>query len=311
VLAFLIILLPITIATVSAASVRFRPGNRWVLLRGTSETLKREIFRYRARAGIYSHEQTKKVSREVKLAEAIGSATGSLMRTEVNSLSLADVPSGPPRSWPWSRALAAVTDADAAPKDDPLSPLTPDEYVRFRIDNQIAFYQRNVARHERQGRWLRWLAWIFGGLGTLLAAIGLQLWVAVTTAVVGVFVTLLEAYQLETTVTLYNQAATDLTAIRAWWYALPSRDQDLQANIDRLVERSERIMRAEHSGWVQEMQDAMTQLRLEQATSAQGAGGGGGSSGGGRGSGSGGRGTGGNGGSGADDGSDDADGDDT
>ena len=49
---------------------------------------------------------------------------------------------------------------------------------------------------------------------------------------------------------------------------LPS-EQDRQENIDRLVEGSERIMRAEHVGWVQEMQDAMTQLRLEQAADAE------------------------------------------
>ncbi len=275
-LTFLIILLPITITTISAASIRFRPGNRWILLRGTSESLKREIFRYRARAGIYSHEQTKKVSRQVKLAEAIGSAMGALMRTDVNALALgegAERPGAWQRFRLWLRSKVAVGQQEEVtedPLDDPLSPLTPDAYVRFRIDPQIAFYQQNVTRLERQGRFLRWLAWIFGGLGTLLAAIGFQIWVAVTTAIVGVFATLLEAYQLETTVALYNQAASDLGAIRAWWNALPATDQDLQANIDRLVERSERIMRAEHSGWVQEMQDAMTQLRLEQATSAQG-----------------------------------------
>ena len=35
--------------------------------------------------------------------------------------------------------------------------------------------------------------------------------------------------------------------------------------IDRLVERSERIMGAELTGWVQGMQDAMTQFRLDQS----------------------------------------------
>ncbi len=105
----------------------------------------------------------------------------------------------------------------------------------------------------------------FGGAGTLLAAIGLEIWVAVTTSVVGIYSTILEAWQLETSVTLYNQASTDLSAIRTWWYALPPAEQDRQENIDRLVETSERIMTAEHVGWVTEMQDAMTHLRLEQA----------------------------------------------
>ncbi len=88
VLYFVILLIPITVAVLAAASSRMRPGGRWVLLRGTSESLKREIFRYRARAGIYSHDETRKTSREVKLAEAVGSAMGALMRTDVNLLAL-------------------------------------------------------------------------------------------------------------------------------------------------------------------------------------------------------------------------------
>jgi SMODS and SLOG-associating 2TM effector domain 1 len=103
-----------------------------------------------------------------------------------------------------------------------------------------------------------------GGLGTFLAAIGLELWIAVTTALAGAFTAYLEAMQLETSLMLYNQAATDLAAIKTWWLALPPNEQFRQATVDRLVTRAEQIMQAELSGWVQEMQDAMTQLRLEQ-----------------------------------------------
>jgi hypothetical protein len=78
---------------------------------------------------------------------------------------------------------------------------------------------------------------------------------------------------METSVTFYNQAAADLASIRAWWHALPPSQQGTQETIDRLVGRAEQIMRAEHIGWVQEMQDAMTQFRMEQATDATAAGG--------------------------------------
>jgi len=83
--------------------------------------------------------------------------------------------------------------------------------------------------------------------------------------VVGAFATYLEALQLETTVTLYNQAATNLESIRAWWISLPANEKTAPTTVNRLVERSEEIMRAEHAGWVQQMQDAMTKLRLDAA----------------------------------------------
>ena len=46
-----ILVLPIGVTFLTGASGRFRPGTRWLLLRGASETIKREIFRYRTRSG--------------------------------------------------------------------------------------------------------------------------------------------------------------------------------------------------------------------------------------------------------------------
>ena len=244
-----ILVLPIMVAALAAASARFRPGTRWILLRASSETIKREIWRYRARAGVYSQARTRLVPREVKLAEAVGSAVGGLMRTDVSQLGFDP---------------AASTEE----KRENLAPLTADDYVKERIDDQVNYYVTTAAKLEREARLLRALALAFGAIGTFLAAIGLQIWVAVTTALVGVYTTLIESRQLETSVTFYNQAAADLTAIRAWWYALPPSEQKRQAMIDRLVDRAERIMRSELVGWVQEMQDAMTEFRLEQSSDA-------------------------------------------
>jgi SLOG in TRPM, prokaryote/SMODS and SLOG-associating 2TM effector domain 1/Protein of unknown function (DUF4231) len=253
-----IVAVPIVVAALVAAAARFRPGSRWVVLRGSAEAIKREIYRYRARAGAYSNAQTRKVSREAKLAEAVGSTMSTVMRTDIN------------RS-----ALEAYDDAEGLPPqggaaegDDGMSPLSPTRYLELRIDDQIRFYERRVRTREFQVRRLRWAMLGLGGLGTFLAAIGLELWIAVTIALVGAFTTYLEAMQLENTLMLYNQAATDLAVIKAWWLALPPDEQFRQETIDRLVTRAERIMRAELTGWVQEMQDAMTQLRLEQQTRA-------------------------------------------
>jgi len=244
----LIILLPITGTALAAATGRFRPGSRWILLRGASEAIKREIYRYRARAGIYSPAETRSMSREVKLAEAIGSTLGGLMRSDVSQLGF------------------DVSSEQLSVPDDKLTPLSAKSYVDDRVSGQIKYYTETAGKLERQARRLRALAIAFGAVGTFLAAVGLQIWVAVTTSVVAIFTTVVESRQLETSVTFYNQAAADLTSIRTWWRALPEPERETQATIDRLVERAERILRAENVGWVQEMQDAMTQFRLEQAS---------------------------------------------
>ena len=247
---YAIVLIPITVAALLAMAARSRPGTRWVELRGAAETIKRETYRYRARVGRYAPGRSRASSREVKLAEYVGSTMNRLMRTDVNLLAL-DQPVGDPAS------------AHTAVGDDGYQPLTPDAYIRFRIDDQIRYYQANVARRRRQVIALRWIMLGVGGLGTLLAAALLEPWVAVTTAIVGAGATYLEAMQLESTITLQNQAATDLGAARAWWNALSPQDQVRHERFDTFVNHAERVMGAEHAGWIQEMQDAITQLRLE------------------------------------------------
>jgi hypothetical protein len=241
-----IIVGPIMITSLTAAQGRFRPGGRWILLRGASEALKRDIYRYRTRAGIFSPAQTRTTSPAVKLSEAIGSALGGLMRTDVSQL-------------PFDAASAPVPEAK-------LARLSAAGYLDERVSGQIDYYTRTAAKQVRRARLLRILAITSGAVGSFLAAIGAQIWVAIPTALVALFTTLVESRQLEVSSAFYNQAAADLTAIRAWWQALPEPQQGTQATVDRLVERAERIMRAEHVGWVQDMQDAMTQFRLEQAS---------------------------------------------
>jgi hypothetical protein len=247
-LRYAIVLVPIALATFVAASARWRPGGRWVLLRGAAEALKSEIYRYRVRAGRYARERTRTAPAEVKLAEAVGSTMGALMRTDISAVALEEAGPRQPASG-----------------DDGHGRLTPDQYVEVRMGTQIGWYRRKVRERSRRVQLMRWAIIAFGTLGTLLAAFGAELWVAVTVAVAGAVGSYLEMLQLETTITLYNQAATDLEAIRRWWTSLPAAEQLSQRSVDRLVERAEQVMQAEHAGWVRSMQDAMTRLRLEQS----------------------------------------------
>lgn len=254
-----IILIPIVVAALVAGAARRRPGSRWVALRGNAELIKRETYRYRTRTGIYAHAQTRRTTRQVKLAQQVGSIANALMRTDVNLAALepADLdPDGP--------GIAS------AQGDDGLRRLDADGYIRFRIDDQIAFYRRGARERERRIRALRWLMIGFGGLGSFLAAIGFELWVAVTVAAVGALAAYLEATQLEATLPLYNQAATSLEAIKAWWTALTPQDQREDENLERLVDRAERVLQAEHANWIEEMQAAVTKTQDDRQGDATG-----------------------------------------
>jgi len=250
VLRYALILVPILMTGAAGASARFRAGNKWVVLRGAAEAVKREIYRYRIRCGPYG--PAAQTAREVRLAERVGTISSSVMKTDVN---LAAIP-------PYKGPLPPPD--SVARGDDGFSVLSPETYIAWRLRDQAAWYRNKTVTLERRLRRLRWAGIGVGGLGTFLAAVGLELWIAVTTSVVGALTTYLEYMQIESTLLHYNQASANLETIRRWWTALPE-DERLQAtNVDRLVDQSERVMHAESAGWVQDMHDAMTELRNQQ-----------------------------------------------
>jgi len=250
---YAIVAIPITTSALLAAVHRFKAGNKWVLLRGSAEAIKREVFRYRTRAGIYSYQQTTNTSREVKLARKVKSISRQLMETEVNVSALR------PYEGPIPPEMYG-----AAADDDGFNFLAPDRYITIRISDQLNYYEKRTNQLEKKLKWCQWAILIFGGVGTLLAAIGLELWIALTTALAVAFTTFLEYQQVENTLVKYNQAATGLANVQGWWMALSAEEQADQRNVDKLVEYTEKTIEGELTGWVQQMQDVLVPLHAEQ-----------------------------------------------
>ncbi len=248
-----ILITPITISILIAATNRFKSGNKWVLLRAGAEAIKREIYRFRARAETYSSQQTADTSGEAKLACEVENICRQLMQTEVNLSALR------PYEGPIPPDMYG-----AAAADDGYSDLSPDSYLKIRLGDQLNYYQKKTAKLERQLKRLQWSIYIFGGIGTFLAAVGLQLWIALTTALVGTIATFLEYQQVENTLMKYNQAATNLANVKAWWTALTTEKKADPNNVDRLVGNTEKILQSELTGWVRQMEDALEGLRAQQ-----------------------------------------------
>jgi hypothetical protein len=254
-----IVVVPILVTLLVAAANRFKAGNKWVLLRGGAEAVKGVIYRYRAGVPLVEEEEPDSPdSRRVQLAHQVEVISRRLMQTEVNLSALR----------PYDGPLPPQMHGAAA-QDDGFSPLTPKRYVTIRLGDQLNYYRGKTNQLERQLKKLSWLIYIFGGLGTFLAAVGLELWVALTTTLVGTFTTFLEYQQIENTLMKYNQTATDLANLQAWWTALPPQDQAEPVNRQRLVTQTETILQTELTGWVQRMEDALASLRAQQTTVGQ------------------------------------------
>ena len=250
-LGYTLIVVPIGISVLIAATNRFEPGKRCVLMRSASESIKREIYRYRLRATGYTVDDT----REKKLAEAVEAITRRLSRTEANTMAL-PVYSGP---------IPPVN--TASPRDDGMGLLSTDQYVALRLEDQLIYYRKKTVTLEKELAQLQIYVLLAGAAGTLLAALGghFVIWVALTTAVAGAVMSYLAYRQTESTLTGYNQTATDLDNILSWWTSLEPEEQALRANIEALATHTEQVLADELASWTQRMTDALEKLRETQA----------------------------------------------
>lgn len=283
---YILILLPIILTIMITAANRFKQGNKWLLLRAGAEAIKREIYRYRARAGDYKEmffdptaaAQGRPTPEQV-LAQRVEDVTRRVMRTEVNSSSL--IPYDKGKGFPPYMYAAEGG-------DDGFGVLAPDRYVEVRLGDQLNYYKRKSVKLERQLKLIQWSIFVLGGLGTLLAAIKLQVWIAVTTALGAALATYLSYQQTENTLMKYNQASTDLDNVKSWWTALPAEEQAKPETVSTLVDHTEKVLESELDGWVQQMQNALAELRKGQAQATEKESGSGGPSGGSGGDGTGG-----------------------
>ncbi|MFL6276479.1 MAG: DUF4231 domain-containing protein [Blastocatellia bacterium] len=245
----ILIVVPITITVLVTVATRFKQASKWLLLRAGAEAIKREIYRYRSRAMYY------KENPEQQLSQKVEDITRRTMRTDVNSMGL--------RPYDKDKGFPPYMYASQG-GDDGFSLLTPDRYIKVRLGDQVIYFRKKTLTLERRLKLLSWATFIIGGVGTYLAAIDRAVWVALTTAVIAALGTYLAYTQTENTLTKYNQAATDLTNVKAWWTALSAEDQSKQENLDSLVEHTEQVLQSELDGWVQQMQNALDKLREDQ-----------------------------------------------
>jgi truncated hemoglobin YjbI len=180
------------------------------------------------------------------------------MQTEVNTSALK----------PYDKDQGFPPQYAALQGDDGFSELTADRYVEVRLDDQLKYFKNTALKLERQLKLLQWLILIIGGVGTFLAAIDKQVWIALTTAVAAALTTYLGYRQTESSLMKYNQAKTDLDNVKAWWTALSAEEQATQDNVDSLVDHTEQVLKSELDGWVQQMQNALADLRKDKPTAA-------------------------------------------
>lgn len=244
----LLIILPILLTVLITAANRFKHGNQWLFLRASAEAIKREIYRYRTRTTYYGGWLPDQPSPEQQLSRKVQDITQAAMETEANLSTLE----------PYDKAKGFPPYLKG---EDGFSKLTPDRYIEVRLEDQLNYFNRSAIRIGRRLSGLQWAVWIIGAVGTYLALVGKQIWVAVTTSIAAALTSFLGYKLSEDKLMKFNQARTELVNVRAWWIALSPDDQADQENVNTLVEHTEQVLKSELDNWVQLKQNVLAELR--------------------------------------------------
>jgi hypothetical protein len=259
ILNYIIIILPISISIMVAASNYFRSGNKWILLRFTAEQVKREIYYFRTKTEKYKidlpiSEDEKIAMRRKFLVKQVEILSNKLMESEINSQPLQKYKGNIPPIM-----IGKQNDGDNGLKD-----LNGDDYVRYRVEDQIQYYENRTRIMNKRLRIMQWSIFLIGGIGTFIAAIGLQLWVSLTTLLIASISTYLMYRQIEHLLMKYNQNIVALQSIKSWWLSLSELERKNKENSNMLVETTEIILQTELAVWLQNMHNALLKLGQQQ-----------------------------------------------
>jgi hypothetical protein len=271
----IILVLPIVTSALIAISTRMNSGTKYVLLRSSAEDVKREIMRYRTNPGLLTAEKSEsayageeggepalaaiapselliaadaQTTRELELYRCLERVDTELMQSPVVESALPEYTGKFPPGSIGRRG------------DDGLSFLTPQRYIYLRLDEQLDHYRKKTGYMERELQRVQIAAIVVGSLGTFLAAVRLELWVALTAAIVTALGAYLHFRQTQNTLVRYNTTASNLESVVMWWYSLTPDQHANPQNVQRLVETTEKILESESVGWLAQMRSAIAEL---------------------------------------------------
>jgi hypothetical protein len=152
-------------------------------------------------------------------------------------------------------AADRVDEKERAEKIPP-APMSPAEYVERRLDDQLAYYEREAERERKIegritsiGRLISLGVAVFGALGAFIAQEWREIWVPALGVASTMVTTQMTRARHRFLVESYSTTAVKLRFARAAWNISPKTQDDA----DKLVATVESILVDENAGWVQQM----------------------------------------------------------
>lgn len=134
-------------------------------------------------------------------------------------------------------------------KDDHHSPLDPDDYIRFRVNPVVKFYQSRLPRYYRQLQLVEAAMVIGQVVSVLMAAFHLASWTSIAATGVATLTALRAFNQTEKKLQRYSNTVEKVNIVLPWWEQLNPIEKSNSNYIEKLVDTCEEIFRSECESW--------------------------------------------------------------
>jgi hypothetical protein len=166
------------------------------------------------------------LTRRAKWGKVAPEATVSMSAMEARAAKVPDVP---------CKAAAEPQ------RDDHYSPLTPEQYIAFRLRKAAGFYKRRLPVYTRARNVLSVTVLLVSGAGTVLAYRQLSNYVSISASVAAAITSWMEYSNTATKIGRYNGTASGIESLILWWSSLPEVEKSIVTRIDALVCRGEQV----------------------------------------------------------------------
>jgi uncharacterized membrane protein YbhN (UPF0104 family) len=248
----LFIAIPFLASTLAALASKKYSNGDWLVTRAGAEEIQKEIYFYRT-------VLQKDRSRRRYLEDRLARIQRQVHRALNGEFSFDDFKvSGP------------VTPNAKDPERDPgYADLTGEEYMKYRLENQLNWHNRKINTYKKERDRLVISILVIGALGSIIAALGaavggnLSIWVALTASVTAALIGWQELRNIDVIVRNYSKVVLELTILRDHWLNLTDTERT-STEFYKLVRDCEEVLWAQNTEYIKSMQEALREHSFEE-----------------------------------------------
>jgi hypothetical protein len=142
-----------------------------------------------------------------------------------------------------------------------LHPLTVEEYLVERVDDQINWYQQRAREYQKKSDGFRRYIFALGAMSVLLGMASamnvVSAWIAVIATIMAALTAHMKNQRYQSLIAMYSATALRLGLLKSEWAESRKTDRD-KADRDAFIQRCEETMGLENGAWVAQWSEQHT-----------------------------------------------------